>query len=55
MTTETLIKKTFNWGGSLTVSEVQSIITMARNVVVCRLGAGEGAESISCRQQENGL
>ena len=26
MTTATLIKKTFNWGGLLTVSEVPSII-----------------------------
>lgn len=28
MTTATLIKKTFDWGGSLAISEVQSIIIL---------------------------
>ena len=36
MTTTTLIKKTFHWGGSLTVSEVQSIIIRAGSMSVCR-------------------
>ena len=36
MTTTTLIKKTFHWGGSLTVSEVQSIIIRAGSMSVHR-------------------
>ena len=36
MTTATLIKKTFNFGCSPTVSEVQSIIFMMGRMVVCR-------------------
>ena len=56
MTTATLIKKTFNWGGSLTVSEVQSIIIMNREHGGMQWHAGRhGAEtesSASCRQQE---
>lgn len=36
----------FNWGGLLTFLEVQSIVIMTGNMVVCRCAAS------SCRQQE---
>ena len=36
MTIAILIKKTFNWGGSHTVSEVQSIIILTGGIAVCR-------------------
>ena len=36
MTTATLIKKAFNWGGSLTVSEVQSTIIMVGSMAARR-------------------
>ena len=36
MITATLIKKTFNWGGSLTVPEIQSILIMKESVAACR-------------------
>ena len=35
MTMATLITKKFNWGGSLTVSEVQSIIITVGSMAVC--------------------
>ena len=36
MTTAALIKKTFNWGSLLTVSEVQSLIIMVGSREACR-------------------
>ena len=36
MTTATIIRKPFNRGGLLTLSEVQSIIIMAGNITTCR-------------------
>lgn len=52
-----LIKETFNWGGSLMVSEMQSIITMmgwwGTWCYAGKCGAGVVAESpTSYRQQE---
>lgn len=32
----TLIKQAFNWGGSLSVSEIQSIIMVTGSMVACR-------------------
>lgn len=52
MTTATLSKRTFSWGASPTVSEVQFVINMAQSLELCR-NMGAGAESAtSCRQQE---
>ena len=54
MTIATLIRKTFDLCGLLTVSEVKSIIIMVGSWQhVGRRGTGEVAESpTSCRQQE---
>ena len=54
MATKTLIERTFNWGGLLTVSEVQSFSSWRGALWHAgRHGAGGVAESpSSCRQQE---
>ena len=63
MTSATLIKKTFNWDGLLTVSEVQSTIIMTDSTVACRqlcwgswecyiLQAPGGQQAITLREFE---
>ena len=51
MTTASLTRKTFNWSGLLTVSEVQFIIIMAGNMVL-RCTARHGAGYILIRKQQ---
>lgn len=46
----TLIKKTINWGGLLTVPEVQSAIIMTGSMETCRQTVAESPAS--CKQQE---